>query len=144
MGEERAEGSRDCIRHLSLRPHTLVPSIEDLAVCVVFYGLLPFVMPSRMPSRKTFQAVFKHNSCFYTSFLYLLPYLFLSLLSIGSSALFPFMSFLLVLCLSFGKVDATSRTTQGHFKIEETEDRGEFESKTRDKKERKRERNRGI
>lgn len=129
MGEERAEGSRDCIRHLSLRPHTLVPSIEDLAVCVVFYGLLPFVMPSRMPSRKTFQAVFKHNSCFSTSFLYLLPYLFLSLLSIGSSALFPFMS--------FGKVDATSRTTQGHFKIEETEDRGEFESKT--EKERKRE-----
>lgn len=139
MGEERAEGSRDCIRHLSLRPHTLVPSIEDLAVCVVFYGLLPFVMPPRMPSRKTFQAVFKHNSCFSTSFLYLLPYLFLSLLSIGSSALFPFMSFLSVLCLSFGKVDATSRTTQGHFKIEETDDRGEFESKTRDKKERKRE-----
>lgn len=120
---------------------TLSPtSIEDLAVCVVFNGLLSFVMASRMPSRKNFPSCFQAQQLF-LCFSYCLFYsLSLSLLSIGSSAHFPFICFLLVLCLSFGKVDATSRTTQGHFKTEATDDRAEFDRQT--EKERKKERGR--
>lgn len=134
-------GGRDCIRHLSQRPHTHSALHRSKILRFVWssmdYCLLSWHLACQVG--KTFQAVFKHNSCFSASPT-VSSTLSLSLLSIGSSAHFPFICFLLVLCLSFGKVDATSRTTQGHFKTEATDDRAEFDRQT--EKERKKERGR--
>lgn len=77
----KGRGSRDCIRHLSLRPHTLGPSIEDLAVCVVSsmdYCLLSWHLACQVGKlSKLFSgttAVFRFPSYlfFYLSFSYYL------------------------------------------------------------------------